>query len=103
MAAAVVGITQEVFDTFLEHPSRPAIGAYGPWFSETVTRLITNYDMIAGKGLLTPEEEARAKAALVFGAYVLSHPDYWNTDKGLCSANPNMTSSILLPRGLCAR
>lgn len=102
MAAAVMGITRELFNTFLEKPSRPAIGAYGPWFSETVTRLITNYDMIAGKGLLTEAEEARARAALVFGAHVLAHPDYWNTDVGLCSANPNMTSSILLPQGLCA-
>ncbi len=102
LAAAVSGITQGLFDTFLEHPSRPAIGAYGPWFSEKVTALIANYDMIAGKDLLKPEEEARARAAIVFGAYVLSHPDYWNTDKGLCSANPNMTSSILLPQGLCA-
>jgi hypothetical protein len=102
LAAAVVGITQNLLDTFLEKPTRPAIGAYGPWFSATVTRLITNYDLIAGKGLLTPEEEARARAALVFGAHVLAHPDYWNTDVGLCSANPNMTSSILLPRGLCA-
>lgn len=102
LAAAVVGLTQDVINTFLEKPARPAIGAYGPWFSSNVTRLMTNYDLIAGKGLLTPEEEARAQAALVFGAHFLAHPDYWNNAKGLCSANPNMTSSILLPRGLCA-
>ncbi len=102
MAAAVQGLTQELLNAFLETPSRPQIGAYGPWFSETVTRLLFAYDLIAGKGLLTPAEESKARAALVFGAHFLSHPDYWNTDRGLCSANPNMTSSILLPRGLCA-
>ncbi|MHB9134424.1 MAG: hypothetical protein ACYDBB_25410 [Armatimonadota bacterium] len=102
MAAAVKGLAREVRLTFLETPSRPAIGAYGPWFSETMTRLVTNYDLIAGNGLLTPEDEANVRDVLVFGAHILSHPDYWNNARGLCSANPNMTSSILLPRGLLA-
>jgi len=57
---------------------------------------------VAGTGQLTPEQEAAARSALVFGAHFLDHPDYWNTTHGLCSANPNMTSSILLPRGMTA-
>lgn len=102
MAAAVKGMRQQLLDTFLERPTRPAIGAYGPWFSEEVTRLVLNYDLIAGQGWLTPEDEAAVRHAMVFGVRFLAHPDYWNTDRGLCSANPNMTSSILLPRGLTA-
>jgi hypothetical protein len=102
MAAAVKGMTRDLYDTFLEAPTRPAIGAYGPWFSVQIMRLLLNYDLIAGAGFLTPEEEARTRNALVFAAQVLAHPDYWNTDVGLCSANPNMTSSIRLPLGLTA-
>ena len=102
MGAAVKGLTQTTLDTFLEKPSRPAIGAYGPWFSDAVMRLLFNYDLIAGTGLLTEKEEAAARSALVFGAHFLAHPDYWNPAHGLASANPNMTSSIRLPKGLAA-
>ncbi|MHB9131879.1 MAG: hypothetical protein ACYDBB_12440 [Armatimonadota bacterium] len=102
MAAAVKGLSKSVIDTFLEQPARPAIGAYGPWYTENIMRLLRTYDLIAGKEIMTPEEEATVRAVLVFSAHILAHPDYWNTDRGLCSANPNMTSSILLPRGLVA-
>jgi len=98
LAAAVQGLTKSLLDGLLEAPDRPAIGAYGPWRSESVMRLLLNYDLVAGTG----EQEAAACSALVFGAHFLAHPDYWNTAHGLCSANPNMTSSILLPRGMTA-
>jgi hypothetical protein len=100
MAAAVKGLAGTVVDTFLKAPARPALGAYGPWFSETITRLVLNYDLIAGTGLLTAEEEIGLRPILVFAAHVLAHPDYWNVARGLNSANPNMTSAIILPKGL---
>jgi hypothetical protein len=100
LAAAVLNLARESLNTFLDTPPRPALGAYGPWFSEIWMRLALNYDLIAGAGLLTAEDEAFVRRTLVFGAHVLSHPDYWNTSRGLCSANPNMTNSILLPRGM---
>lgn len=100
LAAAVKGMTQSLLDNYLEKPAQPCIGRNGPWPSEAPMRLLLNYDLIAGSGALTPEEEARVRSVLVFAAHVLNHPDYWNTARGLCSANPNMTSSIILPKGL---
>ena len=100
LGAAVKGLAQELLNTFLEKPARPAIGSYGPWFSESITRLLFHYDLIAGTGVLTHEEELAVRNALVFGAQVLSHPDYWNPGLGLASLNPNMTNSIILPEGL---
>jgi hypothetical protein len=100
LAAAVKGLSEELLNTFLEKPTRPAIGSYGPWFSEDVSRLLFHYDLIAGTGVLTHEEELAVRNALVFGAQVLSHPDYWDPSRGLASLNPNMTNSIILPQGL---
>jgi len=102
LAAAVVGVARDNLDTFLDAPHRPALGAYGPWISEVWMRLLLNYDLIAGSGVLSAEDDAFVRKTLVFGAHMLAHPDYWNTDRGLCSANPNMTNSILLPRGMVA-
>lgn len=102
LAAAVKGLRRELLDTFLDAPTRPALGAYGPWFTEAVMRLLRNYELVAGQGGLTPAEDTAVRRTLVFAAHVLAHPDYWNTDVGLCSANPNMTSSIRLPLGLLA-
>jgi hypothetical protein len=65
-----------------------------------VTRLVLNWDLVAD--LIPPERAAVVRRAMIFGAHVLAHPDYWNTKLGLASANPNMTASILLPRGLMA-
>jgi hypothetical protein len=64
--------------------------------------LLLAYDAIADSGYLTAEEKQDIEAVLLFGARFLAHPDYWNTEVGLCSANPNMTSSIKLPLGLLA-
>jgi hypothetical protein len=100
LAAAVKGMATELSDLLLENPSRPAIGSHGPWFSAQPMKLLLNYDLIAGTGVLTQEEETRVRAFIVLSAHFLAHPDYWNTDVGLCSANPNMTSSIYLPRGM---
>ncbi len=100
LVAGVLGLKQEVLNTFLNRPPRPSLGGYGPWFTDSATSLVKLYDLIAGRGLLTPEEDASVHASLVFLAHQLYHPDYWNTDKGLCSANPNMTSSIKLPQAL---
>ncbi len=98
LAAAVVGMARHVIELFLDAPSMPALGAFGPWRSEDVTQIALAYDLVAG--LLSPEEDATVRRALVFGAHVLAHPDYWNVPRGMCSSNPNMTSSIMLPRGL---
>lgn len=100
LAAAVKGMTRDLANLLLENPSRPAIGSHGPWYSAQPMTLLLNYDLIAGTGVLTPEEESRIRSYIVLSAHFLAHPDYWNTDVGLCSANPNMTSSIYLPRGM---
>ncbi len=100
LTAAVKGMTRDMADLLLENPSRPAIGSHGPWFSAQPMTLLLNYDLIAGTGVLTPAEERRIRSYIVLSAHFLAHPDYWNTDVGLCSANPNMTSSIYLPRGM---
>jgi hypothetical protein len=65
-------------------------------------RLLLTYDLIAGSGALTPEEEADIEHILVYSAHFLAHPDYWNPDVGLGNSLPNMTSSIRLPLGLLA-
>jgi len=100
MAAAVKGFARNLLNMFLERPTRPSLAAYGPWFSIDVLRLLLYYDFIAGTGFLTREEEFKIRNSLVFSAQVLSHPDYWDPIRGLATANPNMTNSIFLPRGL---
>ncbi|MHB9132832.1 MAG: hypothetical protein ACYDBB_17320 [Armatimonadota bacterium] len=102
LAAGVKGMAGEVMDTFLEAPTRAGIGGYGPWFSANWLRLLLAYDTIADSEYLTADEKQYIQAVLVFGSHFLAHPDYWNTEKGLCSANPNMTSMIRLPLGLLA-
>src|SRR5262249_49541424 len=93
---------RRIVDLFLEAPERPSLGAHGPWYSEYVTILAVALDLVTGTPYLSPDKEAEARSALVLGAFVLAHPDYWNTKKGLASANPNMTSAIYLPRGILA-
>ncbi len=100
LVAITRGLRRYLLDIFLENPTRPAIGAYGPWFSEFICRLAYYHDLAAGTGLLTPEEDAQLRATSVFCAHFLAHPDYWNPAVGLASANPNMTSSIKLPLGV---
>ncbi len=100
MAAAVKGMAAEVAEMLLDKPVRPSIGSHGPWFSELPMRLLLNYDLIAGTGVLTPDEEKYIRNYILLATRFLIHPDYWNTDVGLCSANPNMTSSIYLMRGM---
>lgn len=100
LVAVTRGLRKWLLNTWVENPTRAAIGAYGPWFSEHICRLALQYDLAASTGLLSPEDDAQLRAANVFFAHVLAHPDYWNTDLGLCSGNPNMTSSIKLPLGL---
>ena len=102
LAAGVKGMARENMEWFLEAPVRPAIGDFGPWFSGNWMSLLLAYDTIADSGHLTAQERQDIEAVLLFGAHFLVHPDYWNTDVGLCSANPNMTSSIKLPLGLLA-
>ncbi|OPZ83237.1 MAG: hypothetical protein BWY76_02370 [bacterium ADurb.Bin429] len=48
------------------------------------------------------DDKKYIEAVLVFGSHFQAHADYWNTERGLCSANPNMTSMIRLPLGLMA-
>ncbi|APR80065.1 Hypothetical protein A7982_05412 [Minicystis rosea] len=98
LTGVVEGLARRVVRVFMDAPERSALGGYGPWFSEEVTRLVLNWDLVADK--LSPEREAAVRRVMIFGAHVLSHPDYWNVEAGLQSGNPNMRSSILLPRGL---
>ncbi|OPZ81516.1 MAG: hypothetical protein BWY76_03010 [bacterium ADurb.Bin429] len=86
----------------LDAPWRPDLGGYAHVYPGNWTRLLFAYDAIADAGYLTDEDKADIDAALVLGAHVLAHPDYWNPARGLCSANPNMTALITLPRGLMA-
>ncbi len=98
LAASVEGLARRVVQFFLEAPERPSLGANGPWFSEEVTRLAIMWDLVGDR--LPPDRAAFVRRALIFGAHILDHPDYWNLPHGLASANPNMTSAMALPRGL---
>ncbi|MHB9024147.1 MAG: hypothetical protein ACYC7E_08220 [Armatimonadota bacterium] len=100
LAAGVKGLATQVVDQFLNNPTRMSLGSNGHMSGTTLLRLLLAYDAIADSTYLTPEDKASIDAALVFGGYVFDHPDYWNTDVGLCSANPNMTSLLKLPLGL---
>jgi hypothetical protein len=100
MAAAVKGLSRDLLNMLLERPYRPSLGAYGPWYSIDVLRLLVYYDFVDGTGFLTRKEEFTVRNSLVLAAQALSHPDYWNPGLGLASANPNMTNSIVLPQGL---
>lgn len=100
LAAGVKGLATQVADQFLNNPERPSLGANAHMAGTTLLRLLLAYDAIAESGHLTPADKADIEAVLVFGGYVFDHPDYWNTDVGLCSANPNMTSLLRLPLGL---
>jgi hypothetical protein len=100
LAAAVQGLSKDIFAAFIENPSRPSLGSYGPWFTADFTRLLFTYDLTAGSGLLSPEDDQKAFRAIVFGAHFLGHPDFWNVEHGLASGNPNMTSMIKLTLGL---
>lgn len=98
LALVAGGIAQRIVELFLEARDRPSLGSYGPWFSEDILRVLIVSDLVADR--LSPSQRAALRRVLVLGAQVLAHPDYWNVARGLASANPNMTSSILLPRGL---
>ncbi|MHB9025222.1 MAG: hypothetical protein ACYC7E_13805 [Armatimonadota bacterium] len=100
LVAVTKGLRNYLMNMWVENPTKPVMGGFGPWPTETILRLTIYTDLLTGRGLLTPEEEAELRAANVFFANVLAHPDYWNTDVGICSGNPNMTSSIKLPLGL---
>lgn len=100
LAAGVKGLATQVVDQFLNNPERATLGGNGHMAATTLLRLLLAYDAVADSGYLTPEDKADIEAALVFGGFVFDHPDYWNLEKGLCSANPNMTSLLKLPLGL---
>jgi len=102
LAAGVKGLAGANLDQFLEAPRRPSIGGNAHLGTTNLLRLLLAYDALADSGHLTAQEKRRVEAVLVFGAHVADHPDYWNTDVGLCSANPNMTSLLRLPLGLLA-
>ncbi len=98
----VEGLARRVVSLFLEAPERPSLGAYGPWFTTDLTNLALGLDLLEGTPYLSPEQVALARSALVLGARVLQHPDFWNLERGLCSANPNMHAAIKLPLGVLA-
>ncbi|MHB9024159.1 MAG: hypothetical protein ACYC7E_08280 [Armatimonadota bacterium] len=102
MAASVKGLARSLVDQYLAAPTHFNISSNGHFGGSPMLNLVLAYDAVADAGYLTSEEKLDIEAALVFGARVLAHPDYWNTDKALCSANPNMTSMLRLPLGLLA-
>lgn len=102
LAAAAKGMARDNVANIIDEPSRPCLGGLGHVYPGSWTNLLFAYDAVADSGYLTAEEKADIDASLVFGAHVLAHRDYWNTARGCCSANPNMTALIKLPRGLMA-
>ncbi len=102
LAAGVKGMARENIVNVLDEPWRPCLGGFAHVYPGNWTNLLFAYDALASTDYLTAEEKAEINASLVFGAYVLAHDDYWNTRYGLCSANPNMTALVKLPRGLMA-
>lgn len=98
LAATVEGLARRVVELFLEAPERPSLGASGPWLTEEITRLVIVWDLVGH--LLPPDRAAFVRRAMIFGGHILAHPDYWNVRHGLASANPNMTTAIVIPRGL---
>lgn len=100
MASAAKGYARDLRRLLLEAPNKPAIGAQGPWVTDSITRLLFAYDLLADTDYLTADEKADIRATLVLGGVFLKHPDFWNVERGLCSGNPNMTVAILLPQGL---
>ena len=102
MAAATREQLGHIKEQLLDRPFRPAIGAYGPWTAGNVLMAAIHFDLMADSGLLTPDEVTRDRHFLVFLEHWVTHPDYWDTTKGIASANPNMTSSIVLAQGMLA-
>lgn len=102
LAAGVKGMARAILDQFLGAPPRPTIGCNAHTGATPLLRLLLAYDAVADTGLLSDEEKRDIEAVLVFGAHASIHPDYWNTEVGLRSANPNMTSMLRLPLGLLA-
>ena len=102
LAAGVKGMARKNIQDVLDEPWRPCLGGFAHVYPGTWTNLLFAYDAIAGTDYLTAEEKQEIDASLVFGAHVIAHSDYWNTEHGLCSANPNMTALVRLPRGLMA-
>ncbi|MHB9131637.1 MAG: hypothetical protein ACYDBB_11185 [Armatimonadota bacterium] len=100
LATGLKGMTNQIMGQFLETPYHPSLGGNGHMSSTTMLRVLMAYDALADSEYLTAEDKGNIEAALVFSGYVFNHPDYWNTDVGLCSANPNMTSLLKLPLGL---
>jgi len=102
LSAGVKGLAGQHLDMFLNAPSRATLGGNAHMSGTTLLRLLAAYDALADTDLLSDAEKADIEAALVFGGYVYDHPDYWNGEVGLCSANPNMTSLLKLPLGVLA-
>ena len=102
LAAGVKGMARDLVSQMLDAPSKPDLGSLAHMYPSTWASVLLAYDALADTEYLTAEEKLEIESALLFGAYIIDHPDYWNTDKGLCSANPNMTSLIRLPLGLLA-
>lgn len=98
LAAAVEGQARRLVQLFFEAPERTSLGANGPWMTHEVTRLVIDWDI--AHDLIPEARRPAVQRALVLGAHLLDHPDYWDLSRGLSSANPNMTSAVYLPRGL---
>ena len=102
LAAGIKGIARDNLVNVLEAPWRPDLGSFAHVYPGNWTSLLFSYDALAGSDYLSAEEKSDIEHSLVFGAHVIAHPDYWTPERGLCSANPNMTALVRLPRGLMA-
>lgn len=100
LASGVKGIAELILDQFLRKPGRSSLASNGHMSGTNPLRLLLAYDAIADTGLLTEQEKADVESVFVLLGYVFDHPDYWNPEHGLGSANPNMTSLLRLPLGL---
>jgi len=97
--------TQHQIDLWLENPQKPgrsSAGSYSFTVTSDINRLALCYDLLGDTDLLSPEEKARARAALALANYSISSSNYWDAEIGTASGNPNMTTSIYLTRGIVA-
>ncbi len=102
LAAGLKGTARDNIANVLEKPWRPDLGSFAHVYPGNWTTLLFSFDSLADTDYLTADEKKEVDASLVFGAHVLAHPDYWTPERGLSSANPNMTALVRLPRALMA-
>lgn len=64
--------------------------------------IVAMYDGLNGTDLLTPADKSLFRSQLAAMGYALADPTFWNSDRGYCSGNPNMTCSNICTLGVLA-